>query len=52
MCINVSFSFLSESKKVHKEGIFQLETTSLVAWKVDTKTEYSRPNLERMEMIN
>ena len=50
--INLSFSFVSESNKVHKEGIFQLETTSLVAWKVDTKNEYSRLNLEKTERIN
>ena len=46
------FPFVIESKKAHKEGIFQLETTSLVAWNVDTKSEYSGPNLERMERNN
>ena len=50
--INLSCSFVSESKKVHKEGIFQLEIASLVAWKVDTKIEYSGLNFDRMKIIN
>ena len=52
ICINSSFSFVSESNNVLKEGIFQLEITSLVAWKVDTKIYYSWLNFDRMEIIN
>ena len=50
--INFSFSFVSESKNVLKEGIFQFEIEILVAWKVDTKTEYLGPNFDKMERIN
>ena len=50
--INLSCPFVSESKNVLKEAIFQLEITSLVTWKVDIKTKYLGLNFDRMERIN
>ena len=50
--ISLTFSWVRESMNASRDGILQFRTLILVAWNVDTKTEYFRPKFDRMERIN